>query len=223
MPLKASKRPPRNASIGATLLSPARFLCSPRNIWIWRLTLISALLFAVIDHFSFTYHSLSWPTTYDGPVLVPKPLAPGIKSVYITAAFWNGAGVLANYWNNAIVDLARNLGPENVYVAIHESGSWDKTKDYLHDLDRRLEALGVARTITLSPVTHADIVEAVPQEETPGWIMTRRGRREPRRIPYLSHARNRGLEPLEQLNREGKQFDRIVFLNDLVFQVGILA
>lgn len=223
MPMKVSKRPSKDGPPGVGILAPFRVLFSYQNSSIWRLCLFSVLLFAIVDYCSFTYDSLFWPTTYRGPILTPPPLAPEIKSVYITASFWNGASVLVNYWNNAIVDLVRNLGPENVYVSIYESGSWDRTKAYLRDLDRRLEALDVSRTISLNPMTHAQVVHSVPEKDTPGWIMTPRGRREPRRIPYLSDARNRGLEPLEKLNQEGKKFDRIIFLNDVVFQVSSFA
>jgi hypothetical protein len=53
-----------------------------------------------------------------------------------------------------------------------------------------------------------------------GWIDTPRGKRELRRIPYLSKLRNISLKPLADLALKGIKFDRILFLNDVVFTVG---
>lgn len=111
----------------------------------------------------------------------------------------------------------KEFGPSNVYVSIYESGSWDDSKGALQDLDRRLEALGVEKTIILDETTHGDEI-AKPPSKT-GWIDTPRGKRELRRIPYLSRLRNLTLRPLERLLTEGRSFDRILFLNDVVFTV----
>jgi hypothetical protein len=57
-----------------------------------------------------------------------------------------------------------------------------------------------------------------------GWIMGRRGRMEMRRIPYLAAARNKAMAPLKLMaQREGegrRVFDRVVWLNDVIFSVG---
>ena len=90
----------------------------------------------------------------------------------------------------------------------------------MRDLDARLDALGAPRNITLSDVTHEDEINAQPAEE--GWIETSRGRKELRRIPYLARLRNWSLSILEDLAREGVTFDTILFLNDVVFTVGLL-
>jgi hypothetical protein len=52
-----------------------------------------------------------------------------------------------------------------------------------------------------------------------GWIDTPRGRKELRRIPYLSRLRNWTLQPLLELARQGEKFDKVLFLNDVVFSV----
>jgi hypothetical protein len=49
-----------------------------------------------------------------------------------------------------------------------------------------------------------------------GWIYTSREKLELRRIPYLARMRNKVLEPLENGN---VTFDRVLFLNDVVFSV----
>ena len=88
-------------------------------------------------------------------------------------------------------------------------------------LDRELEELGVQRTIVLDETTHADELAKAPASASPGWIETPRGRRELRRIPYLARLRNRTLKPLADLALNGVTFDKVLFLNDVVFTVGI--
>lgn len=80
--------------------------------------------------------------------------------------------------------------------------------------------MGAARNITLSDRTHRDEVSAVPVGE--GWVDTPRGRKELRRIPYLAALRNRTLRDLVELYEQGIEFDKVLFLNDVVFTVGCL-
>jgi Cryptococcal mannosyltransferase 1 len=124
---------------------------------------------------------------------------------------------LRSHWNKAIEALVLSLGPENVYVSIYESGSWDNTKGALRVLDQNLGALGVGRTIILNETTHVDEITQPPASS--GWIDTPRGKKELRRIPYLSALRNLSLRPLEELAVKGVRFDKILFLNDVVFTV----
>lgn len=73
------------------------------------------------------------------------------------------------------------------------------------------------RTIVLDETTHAEQL-AKPPAPT-GWIDTPRGKRELRRIPYLSGLRNRSLKPLAEVALNGVTFDKVLFLNDVVFTV----
>lgn len=116
-----------------------------------------------------------------------------------------------------MIELAEAFGPENVYVSVYESGSWDDSKGALRLLDAELEKIGVQRTILLEPKTHADEIAALPSSS--GWIDTPRGKKELRRIPYLSRLRNLSLKPLADIALKGKIFDRVLFLNDVVFTV----
>ncbi|OJD14418.1 hypothetical protein AJ78_05219 [Emergomyces pasteurianus Ep9510] len=192
------------------------------------------IFFAVVDYLTFTLSSLlifsstrsSSPaaaaarpqsSSPPSPSLVHTALAPGIKSVFVASTHWNNEAILRGHWNPAVVELARIFGKENIYVSVYESGSWDDSKGALRDLDRRLEEIGVDRTIVLDPTTHQEEINKPPAKE--GWIHTPRGKEELRRIPYLAHLRNKSLEPLEGLVKAGRTFDRIIFLNDVVFSV----
>ncbi|KAI2793731.1 hypothetical protein POX_a00315 [Penicillium oxalicum] len=137
------------------------------------------------------------------------------ERIYIAMVNWNNEYILRSHLSKAITELSWKLGPENIYISIYESGSYDNTKGALVELDAELEQLKVPRNITLSYVSHADEIAAPPDGE--GWVVTPRGKKELRRIPYLSRVRNHSLESLRRLAKQGTHFDKILFLNDVVF------
>lgn len=139
------------------------------------------------------------------------------ERIYIASMHWNNEAILRSHWNDAVVQVAKTWGPENVFVSVYESGSWDDSKGALRQLDRELDRLGVPRNITLSETTHKDEIESPPTKE--GWIDTPRNKRELRRVPYLARLRNLTLKPLEDLARQGVTFDKVLFLNDVIFTV----
>lgn len=139
------------------------------------------------------------------------------ERIYIASIHWNNEPILRSHWNEAVIQLAKTWGPKNIFVSVLESGSWDDTKGALHMLDVELGKIGVSRNITLSEITHQDEILRSPSED--GWIETPRGQLELRRIPYLSQLRNKALRPLLELAQEGIFFDKILFLNDVVFTV----
>lgn len=144
------------------------------------------------------------------------PRAQGEK-IFIASTHWNNEVILRSHWNAAVVALAQHFGTSNVYVSIYESGSWDNSKGALQDLGQSLDAIGVQNTIVLEQMTHTDEIGKEPGSV--GWIDTPRGKRELRRIPYLAKLRNESLKPLEKLADAGEKFDKILFLNDVVFTV----
>lgn len=111
----------------------------------------------------------------------------------------------------------KELGVDNVYVTIYESGSFDDTKGALRELDMTLGELRVQRTITLSNVTREEEMSKEPTGH--GWIRTPTGEMALRRIPFLAKLRNRMLDTLEALSSEGHHFDTVLFLNDVIFRV----
>ncbi|KAI4172466.1 MAG: hypothetical protein LQ343_003556 [Gyalolechia ehrenbergii] len=138
-----------------------------------------------------------------------------MERIFVASIHWNNESILRSHWNDAVLRLVEHFGPENVYISIIESGSWDDSKGALRLLDGELERLGAQKTIILDQATHTDEIAQTPGNS--GWIDTARGKKELRRIPYLSRLRNRSLEPLAKLAEEGTKFDRVLFLNDVVF------
>lgn len=142
--------------------------------------------------------------------------------IFIASLHWNNAAILRSDWNTGVLDIVDAFGPDNVFVSVHESGSWDDTKEALGELDRELERKSVARRIVLDEETHEDLIKSNPENKE-GWITPRSGelagKMVPRRIPYLSKLRNLTLEPLRELAKNGTTFDYVIFLGDVVFSV----
>lgn len=139
-----------------------------------------------------------------------------IERIFIASNHWNDELVLRNHWISAVLNLAEHLGPHNSFISIVESGSYDDTKGALRYLDAELEKAGVGRAIVLDETTHAQDIAQPPGD---GWVMTPNGTAQLRRIPYLSKQRNLALKPLYEMAAEGNRFDKILFLNDVVFSV----
>ncbi|PWO24881.1 adrenodoxin [Pyrenophora tritici-repentis] len=187
----------------AALMRFARML---RRSSIKQVFVLAFLLFHVFE-IAQILHCLSNPTI--------DHVAPRPERVYIASLHWNNERILRSHWNDAVVALANALGRDNVFITVYESGSWDDSKGALKELDLALGAHNIRRNITLSPTTHLDEMSVSTRGQ--GWVDTPRGRKELRRIPYLSRLRNLTLEPLRQLVLRGERFDKILFLNDVVF------
>ena len=139
------------------------------------------------------------------------------QRVYIASMHFNNGEILKNYWNDAVMGLTETFGPSNVFVSIYESGSWDDSKEVLQELDAQLEKKGVPHRVEVSDVTHQDELNNPAKGE--GWIDTSRNKRELRRIPYLARLRNKTIKDLLDLYEKGITFDKVLFLNDVVFTV----
>lgn len=176
----------------------------------YKLVLAGLLAWTVLEIFSFRWILF-------GPKKLQVSTAVTRQKIFIASTHWNNEIILREHWNNAVLDLVRFFGSENVFVSVYESGSWDDSKGALRLLDKELEKLGAPRTIVLDDTTHTDEIEKSPAPS--GWIDTPRGKRELRRIPYLSRLRNLSLEPLGTLLQSGIVFDKVLFLNDVVFTV----
>lgn len=188
---------------------PAR-LC---RTWL-RLILLSLAIAISVDYFLIMTHNV--------PIqrIVPKK-ANSKDRIFIASMHWTNEQMIRSHWSAAVLDLVAHYGPDNIYISIIESGSMDNSKQALKELDIKLGDLGVERSIELLDATHEDEMAKTPG---PGWIMTSRGEKELRRIPYLSGIRNRVMEKLNTLaDRESNKrtFDKVLWLNDVIFTVSV--
>lgn len=140
--------------------------------------------------------------------------APKIGRVFITALLKDNEDILQAGWSDAVVNLTRTLGPENVWISIHESGSQDGTKRELHMLDMRLRELGAGTDIKMADLGE-DMHTMMPKDGS-GWLEVK-GKRRLRRIPWLAGLRNINIESLTRLTAKNITLDKILFLNDVVF------
>lgn len=136
----------------------------------------------------------------------------------------NCAPLLSAHWIPSLIGLIDKLGPENVFVSILENGSVDNTRAALQELESMLTERNVPYTFRYEESFRdgvkfqADgLLQRLLGEEgtNDNWIMTDGGWF-PRRISYLAQLRNLVLEPL----RKSKQtFDKVLFINDVIFSV----
>lgn len=150
-----------------------------------------------------------------------RPVNFGPQRVFIVGIHWNNEQILRSHWIHALIALTGEIGPENVFVSIYESGSWDDTKGALRLLDNLLEERGIPRRIILDNTTHLDEISKSPSVR--GRIKTSRSKTELRRIPYLAQLRNVAMQPLYDMQNAALAFDKILFLNDVVFEVRSLS
>ncbi|KAJ4253852.1 hypothetical protein NW762_010247 [Fusarium torreyae] len=145
-----------------------------------------------------------------------EPDVLGREKVFIAGIHWNNEKILRDVWVPVVIQLASQIGPNNVFVSVQESGSWDDSKGALRFLDEQLAVLGVPKKIILDNTTHLDEISQAPG---PGWLATPTGQIEMRRIPYLAKLRNLVLQPLLDMKDRDIHFDKILFLNDVAFNV----
>jgi hypothetical protein len=144
------------------------------------------------------------------------------EKLFIAALHHNDAKLIRSHWGPTILDLVRHFGAENIYISIVESGSHDDTKAALSELDSQLKKLGISRNIEVLETTHKDEIERDRKVGEQRWVWAeidgeRRSAR--RRVTWLAEWRNKVMEPLTLLNDKGKIFDKVVWVNDVVFSV----
>lgn len=188
------------------LLISRRFLRGARYI------LVGCFVVLFLD-FLWSYQS-SYPTLR----LTDTQGLKGIRSVYITSTQWNSGTLLQDHWIPSLLQLAKDLKAANisVFISIYENGSWDDTKKLLLQLKSTLEDSHIQHQITIDDASHKQII--AQNTSSSGWLKTSYGR-EMRRIPYLASVRNEALKPLASLAESGVMFDKIVYINDVVFSV----
>ncbi|KAB5580844.1 polysaccharide export protein [Coniochaeta sp. 2T2.1] len=215
------------SSTAAPSAEPSHPLHLPRHvatrIRAYRRQILTVLgFFLILD--AFLLISDRPPSYTTRPLATPGQVAAN-SSVFIVSVHRNTEEILRSAWNDAVLNLVSYLGAANVHFVAVESGSQDKTKEALMDLKGKLDGAGVSNTISLGMTVweQLDELENRPdprREREPGWIWDKEeGHYDLRRIPYLAKVRNQAMEPLKTLEKQGRTFDKVLWLNDIVFDV----
>lgn len=145
-------------------------------------------------------------------------------SVFIVSVHRNTGQILPT-WGAAVLAVIDHLGAENVYFSALESGSQDDTKERLAALKDQLDARHVPNTVTLGMTVWEQLHELWdrPDPDGPrqeGWIWNQEDQEyDLRRIAYLARERNRAMEPLRELQEQGMTYQKVLWLNDVVFDL----
>jgi hypothetical protein len=185
------------------------------------LLLLPALLyFLLMLPLSLRHAHSSTLARYDASVSALPP-----PRVFVASMLANCAPLLRSHWIPSLLGLIDRLGPENVYVSILENGSVDDTRLLLQGLRSNLSVRGVPSSFRFEESfrdgvafeREGGLLTRLLGEEGTGdnWIWTDSGWF-PRRISYLAQLRNMVLEPLRQTSRT---YDKILFINDVIFSV----
>ncbi|KAK5114656.1 hypothetical protein LTR62_002229 [Meristemomyces frigidus] len=162
---------------------------------------------------------------------IPNPSFPSDQKIFIASLHWTDEIVLREHWISAIVQLAEDIGSPNVFISAYGSGSLDNTEAALRELEDELRTRGIPHAVVFDGATHQDEVSKAPAES--GWIRmpatkSYRGYSTdyftlskdewvPRRIPYLARLRNEVMRPLYEQQGKGIVYDKVLWLNDVVF------
>jgi hypothetical protein len=196
-----------------------RVLQNPsRNRRLWKRVRLCIIACIILPGLDLLCDQILGPSPHEAPIVEAQELN-HISSVFITSAQYNSEEILKASWIPSLLQLVKELQSVNItiYISIYESGSEDGTKAALSELKGSLEKLEINHEIKLDLETHALAIEN-SLSTSAGWMETRYGK-ELRRIVFLANIRNRALKPLDSLTKAGTKFDKILFLNDVVFSV----
>ncbi|KAL8987443.1 MAG: hypothetical protein Q9177_003348 [Variospora cf. flavescens] len=188
------------------------FLVSRRRPRIIRYFLFAVVIVPILD-FLWSYQS-AYPLVH---FTASAQHVKNTRSVFIASSVWNSGSLLQDHWIPSLLQVAGDLKAANisVFISIYENGSWDSTKSVLKQLKQTLEGKGIPHEIVIDDISHNEIIGK--NASSAGWLSTAHGK-EMRRIPYLATVRNEALKPLRSLTDSGTSFDKLVFINDVVFQ-----
>ncbi|MCJ1337426.1 hypothetical protein MMC09_002708 [Bachmanniomyces sp. S44760] len=129
----------------------------------------------------------------------------GKEQVFIAASIYDNQGDLLNgTWADAVVELIDLLGEKNVYLSIYANYKGATNEGELFGyLKSKLNCLHTLRAETQLAYRQ------VPTISMPD------GTHRHKRIAYLAETRNQALRPLD--GRSEKIYDKLLFLNDVIF------
>ncbi|KAK3692321.1 cryptococcal mannosyltransferase 1-domain-containing protein [Podospora appendiculata] len=151
-----------------------------------------------------------------GPSPTPGCANPHNEKVFIATILYDKHGTLAGgKWGERVLALIQLLGPENVFLSIYENDSGLVGQAALNDFEQRV------------PCKHKIVFDSHVSLSEFSNITLPDGTQRTKRVAWLSELRNRALRPLDRFTGEEEndtdgigstKFDKVLFLNDIVFQ-----
>ncbi|KAI1100143.1 cryptococcal mannosyltransferase 1-domain-containing protein [Jackrogersella minutella] len=132
---------------------------------------------------------------------------PGNEKVYISVSLFDPGGHLVNgEWGKSVLELIHLIGDDNVFLSIYENAGGRAEEAALENFENKLRC----RHALVHDQDDA-LLRAIPSIKLPD------GSTRLKRIAYLSEIRNRALRPLDTFSQGDMVYDKILFLNDIVF------
>ncbi len=181
---------PRHRRFSSSRLRKVR-RCASRVCRPLYILLLFSFLLACQLLFNSSYHPSSAP---------PFEIDPK-ETVYIAANIIDG-GLITGAWGRSLLQLVEKIGSDRVFVSIYGG-----PKAALAELEAMLECPHALIAEDDSPLDQSSI----PRTTLPS------GESRIKRIAFLAEVRNKALEPLQALTKQGKQYDRVLFINDVFF------
>ncbi|MCJ1477363.1 hypothetical protein MMC13_006034 [Lambiella insularis] len=176
--------------------------------------LMFLLLFCSVDVYLFQ-RTLSRRMRRDPPALLRPDDLP---SVYIASINSKSPTADPKAWARAVEGVAAKIGSGRAYLSVYEHVTDIDHRDALDQLDKNLDMLSVQRSIVFAGDKAMDKFNAT-------WTV--QGLAVPvaptRYVEQQARMRNMALRPMVDLALQGIRFDRILFLEDVVFSVRALA
>ncbi|OTB00297.1 glycosyltransferase family 69 protein [Hypoxylon sp. CI-4A] len=153
-------------------------------------------------------HYRDLETRCRGPLRQPGCANLHNEKVFISVSLYDKGGELANgFWGESLLELIHMLGHDNVFLSIYENDSGPEGAEALESLRRQLRCRNY---IVNEPHVSLDGFPTITLPDDTKRV---------KRLAYLSEMRNRALRPLDRFdpNDKTEQFDKVLFLNDVLF------
>ena len=137
-----------------------------------------------------------------------------LPSLYIASIQSKSPAQDPKAWARAVEGVAAHVGGDRTFISIYEEVTDKGHHEALKQLERNLDMLGAGHSIVaagrdgIREYSHTWAAQglAVPPRATEF-------------VAYLAEMRNMALRPMIQLALDGVRFDKILFLEDVMFSV----
>ena len=129
---------------------------------------------------------------------------PENEKIFIAASIYDEGGhLLKGAWGEAVLKLLDILGNKNVFLSIYENESGEQAYVAQIKFERKVQC------------PHSLVYDKEFSMDDVGSIFLPDGSERTKRIAYLAEVRNKALLPLEE--KPDVEYDRLLFLNDVIF------